>query len=166
MAAAAIGHDTMRATLIHPAASSRYRSRRRGFSLIESLIATTILGVVTLALASAMATAQKLSFEGQKRMLASIAASDLMAEFTTVAYEDLDTYDGRVEETGLMLTLDGHSYPDSFWTIGRRTTVAEETIWQEQLEIAIDGSMITVTTFDSEADLAVVQLFIPEPTDP
>ena len=147
----------------HSALGTRRPCRRRGFSLVESLIATTVLGVITLALASAMAAAQKMSFEGQKRMLAAIAASDLVAEYTTLPYEQLAIHHGRTESVGEMATLDGHLYPDAFWTLGRTTTIAPETIWQETLEISIDGTMITVTVVDSEADLAVMQLFIPEP---
>ena len=143
---------------------SRPRDRRAGgFSLLESLIATTILGMLGLALASAMSTAQKLSFEGQQRLLASIAADDMLSELSTIEYASLDTYDGRSEPTGLMTTLDGAAYPDSFWSIGRNVTVAPETIYEETLEISIDGKMITVTTTDGEADLASYQLFVPEP---
>ncbi|MCA9309920.1 MAG: prepilin-type N-terminal cleavage/methylation domain-containing protein [Phycisphaerales bacterium] len=153
---------------LQPAGFPGHRCRcggRRGFSLIESLIATTVLGVITLALASAMATAQKMSFEGQKRMLAAIAASDLVAEFTSLPYDQLAVHDGRSEGVGKLLTLDGHAYPESFWTLGRTTTIEPETIWEETLEISIDGMMITVDTHDSEASLAVMQLFIPEPAE-
>src|SRR5215210_8122673 len=50
--------------------------RGRGFTLLESLVAVTILGAVVLAATSAVTAAQKISFEGQKRLLGAIGAND------------------------------------------------------------------------------------------
>lgn len=139
--------------------------RRRGFSLMEALMAATVLGVTVLAVISAVSAAQSVSWDGQKRILASIAADDLMIELITLPYEDVKSEDGRLEAVGEMESLDGAPYPDSFWAIGRSVTVEETVINEPGMDVAIKGLEVTITSFDEGADLATVEMFIPEPAE-
>lgn len=139
------------------------RITRRGFTLMESLVAATLLGVVVLAIASAVTAAQKVSHEGQKRILASLAADDLMTELVTLEYDDIRLQDGTSHDPGQMQSLDGHAYPDAFWTVGRDVTVREEIVIDEDLGTAVRGLRITVRTFDEHTDLCVLEMFYPEP---
>jgi len=138
-------------------------SGRRGFTLAESLCAAAILGVIVLAVTTAISTAQRTSFEGQKRILAAIAADDRMVELATLSYEELLAKNGLDEPPGEMTTLDDDPYPESFWAIGRRTSVVEETVVDKDTGVEITGLRVIVTTRDEWADLAVIEMFVPEP---
>lgn len=135
----------------------------RGFSLIESLVASAILGVVVLAVAAAMSSAQTMAFEGQKRLLAAMAADDLMVELATLSYDDVRVRGAVDEPIGAMATLDGEAYGTAFWAIGRRTTVVPEAI-DDGFGGMIPGVLVEVETYDEHAALATVQLFVAEPT--
>lgn len=136
---------------------------RRGFSLIEALVASVILAIVVLAVGSAVATGRQLSIEGQKTILAAMAADDLMGELVTVAYDDLDSHDGMDQPEGAMETLDGELYPERFWMIGRNADIVEEIVDIEGMGVKVRGKTITVTAYDEHRVLAVLQTFVPEP---
>lgn len=136
---------------------------RSGFSLVEALVASVILAIVVLAVGSAVATGRQLSVEGQKTILAAMAADDLMSELTSVEYAALDDYDGMDQPVGGMATLDGEAYPDRYWLIGRNATVEEEIVDVEDLGVKVRGKTITVTAYDEDRILAVMETFVPEP---
>lgn len=136
---------------------------RCGFTLIEALVASTVLGVVVLAVLSSVSAAHTMSFEGQKRVLAAMAADDLLLELSTLEYADLLLRDGTEQSVGAMSTLDGEAYPDTFWAIGRSVTVVETTVQEEALGVSIRGALVTVTAQDENAVLVTLQAFIPEP---
>lgn len=141
----------------------RRRGRGRGFSLLESLLAVCVLGVVVGAVISAVATSHKLAFEGQKRLLAAMAVDDLMIELVTLSYPDLKAKDGAEEKPGQMKTLDQAGYPASFWSIGRTITVKEEVLKDQALGTEIKGLRVTVSAGDGSATLAEAETFVPEP---
>ena len=127
-------------------------------------MASAVLGLIMLAVATAIATAQDMAFESQKRLLASIGADDLLAEIATLPYDDLPALNGRTSETGSMTSLDGDEYPDAFWPLGRGVTVAPETIIDSDSGVSVDGRLVTVACFDGFTTLAEYQLFVPDPT--
>lgn len=146
------------------AALSRSTARRGGaFSLIESLVAVTILGTIMLAVVAALSASQGVAFDGQKRILASIACDDLLSELSTLEYDDLPSHDGTTHEVGEMVTLDGVAYPGSFWAIGRSVAVEPSTMSDEQSGATVVGRMVTVTSFDATASLMSAQLFVSDP---
>lgn len=126
-------------------------------------MAATVLGVVVLAVISAVTTAQRLSFEGQKRLLATMAADDFMIELTTVPYNQLKTMSLAEQAVGAMATFDGAAYPGSFWAIGRRVEVEPETVNDPGVGVSISGVRVTVTAFDAGTDLVHLTMFVPEP---
>lgn len=146
-----------------PNATPAGRRSARAFTLLESLFAATVLGVVVIAVISAISTSQKISFEGQKRLLAAMAADDLMIELATLPYDSLKTKNGLEQEVGKIATLDGEPYPDSFWSIGRTVTVTEKLINQQDLQVKIKGLEVVVTAVDDHADLVRLEMFVPEP---
>lgn len=152
--------EPIRATR-NPAA--RRAATRRGLTLLESLIATTILGVIVLAVAAALNASQKLAFEGQKRVLGVNAADDLMIELMTVPYNQLGRWNGLDQAPGAMLTMDGESYPRAYWSIGRSVTVVPENITEPGIGITVAGMMITVRADDGAHTLAELSVFRPEP---
>ncbi|MEO1128792.1 MAG: prepilin-type N-terminal cleavage/methylation domain-containing protein [Planctomycetota bacterium] len=141
----------------------RGRHNQTGFTLLEALLASVLLGAVMMAIASAMSASNKAAFEGQKRILAGLAAGDLMGEIATLPYDDARALDGTVQDVGEMQTLDGVNYPALYWSIGRTVSVATDSITDETLGVTIDGITITVTANDASAELARVELFVAEP---
>lgn len=134
-----------------------------GFTLIEALVASTVLGVVVLAVISGVSTAHSMSFEGQKRVLAAMAADDLLLELSTLPYADLLARDETEQPIGGMTTLDGEAYPDTFWAIGRSVAVVETIVTEEALGVSVRGALVTVTAQDEHGALVTLQAFIPEP---
>ena len=126
-------------------------------------MASAVLGLIMRAVATAIGTAQQMAFESQKRLLASIAADDLLSEISTLAYDDLPALHGRTVAVGSMRTLDREAYPDAFWPLGRSVSVTPETVSDPGTGASIDGLMVTVVCFDAYADLSTYQLFVPDP---
>lgn len=128
------------------------------------MFAVTILGVVVLAVFAAVSATQKVSFEGQKRLLAAMAADDLMIEFTTLTYNELRGKNGMTQAVGEMQSLDGTPYPNTFWAIGRNVSVTETMIKAQ--DVNVRGLQIVVTTVDQSADLVRLEMFVPEGSVP
>ncbi len=139
------------------------RATRRAFSLIEALVASTLLGMIVLAVISAVTSAQSLSFEGQKQILAAMAADDYMTELMTLDYEDRALLNGSEQPVGEMETLDAAPYPDTVWALGRRVGVTEVTIVEPGLGIEVTGQRVVVEAFDEFRALATLETFVPEP---
>jgi prepilin-type N-terminal cleavage/methylation domain-containing protein len=147
-----------------PCRPSRERKpTRRGYTLIEAMVASVLLGVIVLAVMSAVAASQKLSFEGQKQMLGAMAADDLMAELATLPYEQLALRDGMTQAVGEIQTIDGQAYPGLYWSLGRRVLVEPHKIEHEETGIVVQGRRVIVTAFDDRRDVAAVETFIVEP---
>lgn len=150
---------------IHPfrANAREARPSRRGLTLLESLIATTILSVIVLAVAAALNASQKLAYEGRQRVLGVNAADDLMVELMTVPYAQLQAYHGLDQEPGQMSSIDGQAYPQSYQTIGRSAEVVAEHVTEPGLGITVAGLTITVRATDGQYTLAELTVFRPEP---
>lgn len=155
--------------ILSPGAFTRRRNPSRpggraGFSLLESLLAVTVLGIVVIAVISAISTSHKLAHEGRKAMLGSMAVDDLLLELITLSYSDLKLKNGASESAGEMNTLDGTPYPGTFWAVGRTVSVTETTI--SDAGIQIKGlSVVVMALDDMNVTLAQAETFVPEPTE-
>lgn len=139
------------------------RLNRRGFTLIEALVASALLGFITLAVISAVTSAQSLSFEGQKQIVAVMAADDLLTELVTLSYADLKAKDGLDQPIGKMETLTAVPYPPVAWAIGRTVAATEEMVEEPVLKIKVKGLRVIVSARDDFRVLATVETFVPEP---
>ncbi len=137
---------------------------RRGFSLIENLMAAAVLGIIVLAVGLAVSAAQKASQEGKKTVLGAMAADDLMSELRAVAYANLPGYDGMVQDVGALQTLTGDDYPDTYWALGRSVLVEDTQYVEGGLGAVIDGRRIVVAAFDDDRVLVELECFVPEPS--
>lgn len=135
----------------------------RGFTLLEALMGVSVLAVVVLAVSAALTASQTIAFEGQKRILAAIAADDLMSELLTLEYDDLRARDGDADPIGEITTLDNEQYPDSFWALGRSVAVQTVSLYDQTLDVSVDGVIVTVSVIDDGAILAQAEVFVPEP---
>lgn len=136
---------------------------RRGFTLLENLMAAVVLGIVVLAVGLAASSAQKAAFEGQKMVLASMAADDLMSELQAVNYTALPTYDGLNQPVGAIATLAGDTYPSTYWPIGRRVSITDTQYQEPGLGAKVNGRSIVITIFDDSRDVTSLDAFVPEP---
>ena len=149
--------------MVRTAAWTLWRPARRGFSLLEALIASVVLGMTVLAVCSAVAAGQKTSIEGQKLILGAMVSGDLLSELSSLPYDQLDKLDGTTQGVGAMRTLDGVAYPQTYWMVGRRLSVQEQIVSYPDIGVSIRGVRLVVTAFDDERDLLSVERFIAEP---
>lgn len=136
---------------------------RSGFTLLEALVASVILGASVLAVISAMSTAQTLALEGQKRVLGAMACNDLMIELSTLPYSELKAQQGATNAVGGVQTLDGFDYPASYWAVGRTLELTPDTVTDAKSGAVIKGMKVTVSAVDEEITLCAIQAFFPEP---
>ena len=137
---------------------------RRAFTLIEAMVAVSVLSLSVLALSSAVAAGQQASLEGQKMVLGSLAVADMLSELATVPYNTLTSYHGRTSNPGQMQTIDGVSYPSTYWAIGRQVSVVSTRFNDPGMGVEFGGLTITVRAVDAEGrTVASVERFVPEP---
>lgn len=136
---------------------------RSAFTLIEALVASALLGMIVLAVISAVTTSQQLSFEGQKQLLAAMAADDLMAELVVLDYADLKLKDNVDQPVGSVETLQGNKYSDVVWALGRHVDVTEQLLYYGDLDVWVKGLRVVVEVRDEFRAMATVETFIPEP---
>lgn len=137
--------------------------RRRAFTLAESLMASAVLMIVVLALASALASAQKVAFEGRKHLMAAMAADDLMSELMTLSYDDLVAQDGREEAIGSIASLDGSPYPGTYWALGRRVSMKVLNKVDKGTGTSVPGVEVSVEAFDEFITIVQYTNFVAEP---
>lgn len=142
----------------------RERAIPSAFSLIEALVASTLLGMIVLAMISAVTTSQQLSFEGQKQILAAMAADDLMAELVSLDYDDLKMKDNLDQPIGEVETLEGNMYSDVVWPLGRRIEVTEELLYYGELDVWVKGLRVVVEVRDEHRAMTTLETFVPEPS--
>ena len=138
---------------------------RHGFTLAEALIASSVLAVIVIAVAASISTAQKVAWESRKRMLATFAADGLLSELMTLDYYTIRKHNGEHEDLGTMQTLDGVTYPKTFWALGREVTVTDTSLIEGGTGLEISGIEVRVAVFDEDRDLSVLTSFVPEPAE-
>lgn len=157
-----------RTRIVQPDSPTPLTAKRRGgvfggFTLLESLIAMVILTATVLAVGSAISASSQQSIEGQKQILAAMAADDLLAELSATPYASLISYNGMDQAIGEMQTLDLTPYPDTYWLIGRTVSVVETDITTGDLGVKVRGMLVTVSAYDDNRTLSEIQAFFAEP---
>ncbi len=142
----------------------RRGSHRRGYTLLEALMASSILFAVVVAVISALTAGQQHALEAHQRIASTLAVDDLLGRISIVPYESLPSWDGYTEAVGEMTDLKGKSLPEAFIMLGREVNITTSVREIEELGINVRGRTITVTGFDtSSRTVAQVSRFIPEP---
>lgn len=138
--------------------------RRRGFTLLEAIIASTILlGIVT-AVTGAIVAGQQNSLAARERIAATFAAEALMGRILSANYDQIAGWHGHREEPGEMLDETNQPMPPSFGTIGRTVEVETTLNAVEPLGVYIRGRTVTVRAFNATGDVLVeLNRFIVEP---
>lgn len=140
------------------------RPHRRGFTILEAVIATGILVVAVAAITSAITAGQQQGLEARQRIVGAIASESLLAHVAAVPFDDLEDWNGYVEEPGTLAAPDSLPVDGDWSAIGRRVSVEPSSLFVEELGVLLLGRTIRVTSFSNNGrDLASVQRFVPEP---
>ena len=96
----------------------RRRAVRRGFTLVEAMMASAILlGVVT-AVTSAIIAGQQHALEAEIRIAAAMAAESKMNELAAEDYAELSSHHGSGAAVGEMLDEQGDPLPPLYSRLG------------------------------------------------
>ena len=135
----------------------------RGFSLIESVLALSILAITFTAIASAIGAGTSSALEQRDQVTATLATEELLAVILGAEWGDLATWDGFEEAPGESLAPDGSETP-SRARIWRSASVSEHTMQLEPAGRTLEGRMIRITTRSMEGRVLMsVERFVPDP---
>ncbi len=140
--------------------------QRRGFTLIEAVMASGILFLIVVAVTSAVTSGQHHAYEARNRIAATLAAEDLMGRLAAVDYEDLRVWDGNVETAGTLTDAAGALLPPSMNQGGRSVSVEDTLLEVTELGIRLRGRLVAVQVFDADGrTLSELSRFVPEPQE-
>lgn len=135
----------------------------RGFSLIESVLALSILAITFTAIASAIGAGTSSALEQRDQVTATLATEELLAVILGAEWGELATWDGFEEAPGESLAPDGSETP-SRARIWRSASVSEHTMQLEPAGRTLEGRMIRITTRSMEGRVLMsVERFVPDP---
>ena len=144
----------------------RRRGLPRGFTLLEVLVASSILSFAVLALVQAVAAGQSQTFDSLKRARATALAESLLEEVLSKPYDDpqgeatfgpdpgestrddldnIDDYHGYADTAGSLADSAGVIYPTTFQKYDRSVSVQAQTQTIAALGGAHTGVLVTVT---------------------
>ena len=137
------------------------RGLRPGFSLVESLIALSILALVFTAIASAIGAGTASAGETRSRVTATLAAEELLAEVLAEDWDDLTDWHGFSEPVGAGRATDGQTTPPS-GNMSRSALVIDEVRLLEPAGIEVPGRIIVIEVHDrDERRLTRLERFVP-----
>lgn len=160
--------------------------RVRGFSLIEVLIATSILSFATIAIVEAVTAGQAVTLDALHRARADALAESLLEEVLSKPYADpdgdagfgpdagettrgdfdnVDDYHGYLESAGALADHAGTVYPGGYQAFDRSVSVVAMTNSVASLGGDHTGVQVTVTVSESGGRTWVVERFVPEPSE-
>lgn len=142
------------------------RRRRRGFTLLEALMACGILLAVVVSVTTAITAGQQQSYEAQQRIVGTLAAEELLGRLIIKEYDALPAFHGYTENVGGTLDMNGQPMPELFDTVGRDVQVVDALCELEGVDVKVRGREVSVRAFDSTGrTLAEVETFVPEPAE-
>jgi type II secretory pathway pseudopilin PulG len=147
-----------------PRIRRRARSVRRGFTLIEALMAAGMLLGIIVAVTSAITAGQQNAHEAQQRIAGALAAEELMGRIATEPYARIATWNGHVEDVGELTDAGDEPLPSTLQGVGREVQVASGMKNISGLDVRVRGLTVTVRSFNSGGrSLAQITRFVPEP---
>ncbi|MHC5024481.1 MAG: type IV pilus modification PilV family protein [Planctomycetota bacterium] len=152
--------------MAHIARPVRGHAWRRGFTLMEALMAASILLAVVLSVTTLITAGQQHAYEAHSRIAGTLAAEELLDRLSVENYAALSTWNGYTEAVGTMTDADGAPMPPTFAMVGRDVTVTTVMVDISSLGVLVRGAEVQVRTFDDGGRvLADVVRFIPEPPE-
>ena len=144
-------------------ATPRKTKGARGFSLIESVLALSILAITFTAIASAIGAGTSSALEQRDQVTATLATEELLAEILAEDWNDLPSWNGFAAAPGESLAPDGKESPSRV-RIWRSATITDHTMELEPAGRQLEGRMVQIITRSLEGRILVsVERFVPEP---
>lgn len=165
----------------------RRTGRAGGFTLIEALLATTVLAFVVAAMSQTIVAGQMQTYDAMHAGRATALAEALMEEVLVLGYDDpgggqfigpddgetqredfddIDDFHGFEEEAGGLADAAGNVYPDVFQGLTRRVTVTADEVDVPAFDTARPGLTVTVTVQEGTTGREwTVSRFVPEPAE-
>jgi prepilin-type N-terminal cleavage/methylation domain-containing protein len=150
--------------------------QRGGFTLLECLVAISILSFVILALSIVSTSGHAHLTYGQRALFATRLAEQFLEEIESRPYQGhgstratfhLDDYDGLHEVAGNVRNFAGDLCDEEAQQFSREVEVTDESHSIAGFNGAsIQGKTVTVTVRDSSDQSWQLSRFIPEPTTP
>jgi prepilin-type N-terminal cleavage/methylation domain-containing protein len=96
---------------------TRFYKNRKGFTLIEAMIAAVVLGIAAAGILLPFTSGAAIRAEGAHRTLAAKLASDLMEEIVKTPFDQIiANYNGYTEPQGQVKDVSGVVFTDSNYT--------------------------------------------------
>ncbi|MDP6601970.1 MAG: hypothetical protein QGH76_06700 [Phycisphaerales bacterium] len=137
---------------------------RRGFTLLEAMLAVGLLTLAVASVTSAIVAAQQQSIEARRQIVASISSESLMARVASEPWDSLPNWDGYGEEGSDLLDPWGNAMQGDWAALQHTVSIKDAEIEVPELEVMVAGRSVTVVAslHDGRA-LATLERFIPEP---
>ena len=142
----------------------KQRTKHKGFSLAEAMIATVVLGIAAAGALLPFTSGAAVRAEGMHRTLAVKLASDLMEEITGTSFAQIVTgYDGYAESQGQVKNAGGAVFTDSnYANFSRDASCAYVYVSQESGFGEVKFIRATVRVYYNGKQIAVINRLISE----
>jgi len=160
---------------------------RRGFTLMEALLATVVLAFVVAALSQAIVVGQMQTYDAMHSGRAVALAEAMMEEVLVLPYDDpggdvtigpdagettrqdfddIDDYHGFAEAADAITDAEGNPYDDLYQGFTRSVTVTADDVDVAAFGATQPGLTITVTVQEGDDGRQwTVTRFVPEPSE-
>jgi len=162
--------------------SRRRRSKIRsaqGFSLLETLIASSVLAFAVAAVSQSIVAGQMQTYEALHELRATSLAEAMLEEVLSKPYNDPDgvttgevgrstwddivDFNGYSEDAGTVADVAGVTYPSAYSEFSRSIAVANGTLTIPGFDQAVSGKNVTITVTDTKGKTWSVTRFVSEP---
>ena len=138
------------------------RTKHKGFTLAEAMMATVVLGIAAAGVLLPFASGAAVRAEGMRRTLAAKLASDLMEEIISAPFDQiLAGYDGYAEPQGQVKDVSGTVFTDSnYASFSRDVSCAYVRVSQESETGELKFIRVTVRVYYSGKQIAIINRLI------
>lgn len=132
------------------------RYNRKGFTLVEALLAMVILSIVAASVILPFSAGASVQAEGWKRTLAAQLAADLIEQIKATDFDDIDsTWSGYSESAGQIKDSSGTAFTNTAYSnLSRDVTIAEATLG------ATTHYWVTVRVYDNGREMVTLSALI------
>ena len=139
-----------------------YYKNRKGFTLIEAMIAAVVLGIAAAGVLLPFTSGAAIRAEGAHRTLAAKLAGDLMEEIVKTPFDQIIAgYDGYAEPQGQVKDVSGTVFTDSNYANFSRDVICEYVYMpQESGDIEPKFIRIIVRVYYRGGEIATVSRLV------
>jgi prepilin-type N-terminal cleavage/methylation domain-containing protein len=132
---------------------------RKGFTLIEAMMAMVLLGIATSSVLLPFASGAALHVESARITLAANVASDLLEEIVNTNYDDLWIYETTPEFEGYLMDASGNIFSDPAYAgFSRFTSCQPHPI--PGINAAVEMTWVTVYVYDNDVQTVKMSVLV------